>query len=142
MNTYGVVVAFHVVVAIVGVGLVGALPLAARVARLAGTDLLVLRSLHTPLHRITGTSLFVMLFSGLALDYLASGMHRERGWFQAALVVWFLVGFCHGRVHAALRRGLAGTLERARALAQMELFGWLACAGVLLLALLMKSKPF
>jgi hypothetical protein len=133
VSTYGVLVALHVVVAVVGIGMVGAIPLGARVARRAGADLAALEPFYTRLYRITGTSLFVMLFSGLALDALVSGIHHERDWFKAAVVLWLVAGFCLGRTRARFRRG---------SLLGVEVFGWATAASVLAIAVLMKLKPF
>lgn len=133
MSAYAVVVALHVVVAVIGIGMVGAIPLGARVARRAGADLAALEPFYTPLYRITGTSLFVMLFSGLTLDFLVSGVYHERDWFKAAVVLWVIAGFCLGRTRALLRRGSLLGVER---------FGWAMAACVLAIAILMKLKPF
>lgn len=137
MSLYGIVVALHVVVAVVGIGMLGAIPLGARVARRAGAELATLQPIYVSLYRITGVSLLVMLLTGVVLDVLVSGIHHERGWFQAAFVLWFLTGMLHGRASLAIRQGLAGKLSRARALGRVELFGWLGSVLVL-----MKLKPF
>jgi hypothetical protein len=142
MSAYGLLIALHVVVAVVGIGMLGAIPLGAHVARRAGFDLVAFAPWYAPLFGITRASLVVMLLTGLALDAITRGIHHERGWFQAACVLWLVIGFFQGRARVALRRGLSGQLDRVRALVRVEVFGWLTSAVVVAIAVLMKLKPF
>lgn len=142
MSSYGILIALHVVVAVVGIGMLGAIPLGAHVARRAGFELRAFAPWYAPLFGITRASLLIMLLTGLALDAVVSGIHHERGWFQAAFALWFVVGFFQGRARVSLRRGLAGKLDRARTLFRVEVFGWLTSVVVVVIAVLMKLKPF
>lgn len=69
MNLYTISLVLHVVTAVVGVGLLGAIPIGARVSRRAGIELGTLARLVYPISRYARVSLLVMLLSGAAMDF-------------------------------------------------------------------------
>jgi hypothetical protein len=125
---YAVAIAVHVLVAVLAVGLVGAVPLTARLARqspAAGETILraLLRALQI--------GLAVMLLSGVLLDFAVAGGYHHMRWFQASIVALVVLGVSLGRARAELRRG---------ALRRVEGWGWAMCASVAVITFLMQMK--
>jgi hypothetical protein len=131
---YLVTVALHVVVAVLAIGLVGAIPLVARLARRSsptwtGTDRLL-----GVLLRATQFGFLAMLLTGVLLDFSAGGAFHHAGWFRASVLLLVFTGLFHARARAALRRG--------NALHLVERWGWTMCGSIALITLLMQTKPF
>lgn len=117
-------VALHVLTAVLVIGLVGAIPIAARTGgpeRLLGVLL-----------RATQIGFATMLLTGILLDVSADGNFHRTGWLKASVIVLVLVGFAHARARAALRQ---------RAFPSVERWGWIMCAGIAAITLLMQIKP-
>ena len=128
---YVVAIAVHVVVAVLAIGLVGAIPLTARWARRSPAPLDGSGGFLRALLRAVQLGLFVMLASGVVLDLsVAGGFHRMR-WFQASMALLVFLGFSLGRARAALRRDDLRRVER---------WGWAVCASVAIITVLMQVK--
>jgi hypothetical protein len=138
MAPYTVVVAIHVLVAVVGVGLIGAIPIAARVARRAADAGFARRALFDVLFRCTRVSLATMVLTGGFLDFSAGGAFHSRVWFRASVALLVVAVFALVRARAALHEP---SMTDA-ALRQVERWGWASCATVALMAVLMEVKPF
>jgi hypothetical protein len=102
---YTITITFHVVVAVVGIGLVGGVPLTARLARQGP-------GLHTESERILGVlvramqlAFFAMVATGILLDVSAHGAFHRTGWFQASIAVLAVNGLVHARARSALGKG-------------------------------------
>jgi hypothetical protein len=119
---YLISVALHVITAVLVVGLIGAIPLAARF----GAERLVGALLRTTQFGFLG-----MLITGILLDVSSAGNFHHAGWFRASVVVLVLVGAAHSRARAALK---------ANALRLVERWGWAMCAGIAVITLLMQTK--
>jgi hypothetical protein len=140
MALYRATLCFHVIVAILGIGLVAALPIAARLARRAGADL-GKPDLLAAVLRTTQWSLALMFLTGAAMDLEVGGAYHGSGWFRASVVLLVFLGFSHARARAALRKGMAPGGAWAPALRRVERWGWTMCATVALIAILMELKP-
>ena len=134
MTLYAVAIVVHVLVAVLAIGLVGAIPITARLARLSAGQLAVPARLLETLLRAMQLGFTLMLLTGVLLDVSAAGAFHRTGWFKASIGVLVVIGFSHARARAALRRG--NELER------VEQWGWAMCASVALITLLMQWKPF
>lgn len=138
---YTVSIAIHVLAAVLAVGLVGAIPLTARMARQSARDLAGVERVLRALLLAMRAGLSVMVLTGVLLDLSAAGAFHRTGWFKASLAVLVFLGVSVVRAHVALRRGFAPGGARENALGQVERWGWSMCASVALITLLMQMKP-
>lgn len=135
------ILVLHVVIAVVGVGVFGAIPIVAAAARqetasLANTDALA------TLFRYTRWSLVLILTTGVLVEYAAHGAFHTSGWFRTSFGLLLLLGFAHARARATFRKANADGGDRARALRRVEGWGWTMCVTVVIITLLMEAKPF
>jgi hypothetical protein len=131
---YAFAIAAHVVTAVLAIGLVGAIPLAARVAAQAAEPSPGAERLLHVLLRFTQVGFVVMVVTGGLVDVSVGGVFHGAGWFRASIAVLLFTGFAHARARRALRRG--------NALAVVERWGWVMCASIATLTVLMQIKPF
>jgi hypothetical protein len=141
MSLYTVAIAVHVVVAVLAIGLVGAVPLTARFARQAAGTLGGSEQVLGALLRAMQFGFLVMVLTGVLLDISVAGAFHGATWFRASIAVLVLIGFSHARARAALRRGFAPGGARELALVRVERWGWAMCVAVALITLLMQTKP-
>jgi hypothetical protein len=140
MMLYVVAIAIHVVVAVLAIGVVGAVPLVARLARKDGTMASPERLLGALL-RVMQLGFFAMLLTGILLDISMDGAFHRTTWFKVSIAVLAIIGFSHARARVALRKGFAPGGGREVALANVERWGWTMCAAVAVITLLMQMKP-
>jgi hypothetical protein len=140
MMLYVVAIAIHVVVAVLAIGVVGAVPLVARLARKDGTMASPERLLAALL-RVMQLGFFAMLLTGILLDISMDGAFHRTTWFKVSIAVLAIIGFSHARARVALRKGFAPGGGREVALANVERWGWTMCAAVAVITLLMQMKP-
>ena len=127
-----IAIAVHVVVAVLAIGLVGAIPLTARWARQSPGPLAAPERILGALVRGVQLGALLMLLSGIALDFSVAGGFHSSGWFRASIVLLVIFGVFMGRARVALRRG---------GLRQVEQWGWAMCAAVAVITILMQLKP-
>jgi hypothetical protein len=137
---YAVAIATHIVVAVLGIGLVGAVPLVARWTRGTGGSADT-RNLLAVLLRSTQLAFAAMVVTGILLDVSVAGAFHRAGWFQLSVVVLAFVGFSHARARVALRSAPSVAVPDL-ALRGVERWGVAMCVGIAALALLMQLKPF
>ncbi len=142
MSPYTVVVALHVVVAVVGVGLIGAVPIAARAARRVPELPSAYDGLFGALFMLGRVSLATMLLTGAFLDYSAGGAFHASGWFRGSFALLLVAGFSIMRARSTLRGAAVAKGGPDAALRRVERWGWAACTTVALIAVLMEAKPF
>jgi hypothetical protein len=128
---YTIAIAIHVVVAVVAIGLVGAIPITARFARRAPAQLVGVDTVLAMLVRAVQLGLVAMLLSGVLLDVSVDGAYHATGWFRGSALLFIAVAFSVARARSALRRGDLAGVER---------WGWIASALVALVTLLMRTK--
>jgi len=125
----------HVVIAILGLGQLGAIVLTARIARRTGeTAPGLARMLST-----TQISSVAMLSTGVLLEVVAATGYHRGLWFRASGVLLLLALFSQARARVALRRAGQGA-SRAQALADVERWSLTACGLVATIAVLMEIK--
>jgi hypothetical protein len=133
---------FHVVVAVLGVGLIGALPIAVHNARRAGLAPGALAVWAAPFFLTVRLSLFLVFASGALLDFVAHGAFHEALWFRLAGLLVVVTAVCLSRARAALTRGLSGGLAAPLALRRIERWGFTSVIAVACIVVLMEWKPF
>jgi hypothetical protein len=111
MSAYSLLLAFHAIVAVLGVGQLGAL------AR-SGSDALFL-----PVR----IALALMFISGAALEYVSGGAWHDFIWFRAS------VGLL---VASGVLLVIAKRNERRR-----KMLAWICCALIAIITTLMELKP-
>jgi hypothetical protein len=137
---YAVAIAVHVLAAVLAVGIVGAIPLTARLARLSEGQLAATGRILGALLRAVQVGLAVMFLTGVLLDVSVSGAFHRTSWFKVSIALLALVGISHARARAALRRAVAPGSAHNEALRRLEQWGWAMCASVALITLLMQTK--
>lgn len=142
MNLYTTSIALHVVVAIVGVGLLGAIPITASMARRAPGGVEVHAPLLERLFTYTRASFIVMMLTGILLDFAARGAFHTSYWFRGGFLLLIFVAISHARARAALRAGLTKGGDAEKIFARVERWGWIMCGAVALIGFLMEVKPF
>jgi hypothetical protein len=139
MSLFTVAIAIHVILSVVGVGLVGAIPIVASSARRAGLEPSVQIGLLEPLFRTTRASLALVFLTGALIEYSVGGAFHSAWWFRVSVLLFVFLFFAHRRGRAALPKGPATDETTLR---RVEHWGWAMCGAVALIALLMTVKPF
>jgi len=135
VNLHRMLLSLHVVIAILGLGQLGAIVLTARIARRTGeTAPGLARMLST-----TQISSVAMLSTGVLLEVVAATGYHRGLWFRASGVLLLLALFSQARARVALRRAGQGA-SRAQALADVERWSLTACGLVATIAVLMEIK--
>jgi len=142
MNLIPFTLSLHVLVAVLGVGTIGALPLAARGARRASVALGALAVWTRPLLLTARLSLLLAFATGVLLDFLFQGAFHRAVWFRLAGLLVVLTAVCLARAKAALAGGLSGALAEPVALRRLEVWGFTCVIAVAAVVVLMAWKPF
>jgi len=142
MNLALLTLGLHVLVAVLGIGLIGALPLAAWASRRAGLAPNALSVWALPLLLAARISLFLAFASGAALDFVSGGPFHHALWFRFSGLLLVATAICLSRARAALTRALSGGLAQAVALRRIEYWGVASVTVVAGIVLLMAWKPF
>ena len=137
---YGIAIALHVVVAILGVGQVTGLTIVAAVAQRSSPVAPATWSSLKRLTRGATWSLLVMLLTGVWLEVLAGGSHGRSVWFPLAFVLFLACGALLGITQRALRKGEAA--GEASVLSGVLTRGVVLCGLVAIIAALMQLKPW
>lgn len=142
MNWIMFTLCLHVLVAVLGVGLIGALPIAVRSARLAALAPNALAVWVQPLLRAARISLFLVFASGAAVDFAFGGAFHRALWFRLAGLLVVVTAVCLGRARASLSRALSGRLAERVALRRIEFWAFTSVIAVACIVVLMEWKPF
>lgn len=129
MSTYAVVLAIHVIVAVLGAGGVAAVAIVASTARRSPGAAASLPALL----RWSAASLGVMFLSGAALEWTVGGAYHESGWFRGSVVLLVATGALNALARRALRRG--------DPVVRVERLAYGMCALVAAIVVLMEVKP-
>ena len=134
MTTYSLVLSLHVITAVLGLG-----PLAGVTVMTASGTSLQLGPLQR-IMRLVIWSLLVMLVTGATLAGLVHGAFERSWWLRISVLLFFLLGFLHGRVRRVLREG-ATALDPA-AIRRLNRILWGMCGCVAVITYLMQTKPW
>lgn len=132
----------HVVVAILGLGAIGAVPLVASAGRKAGRHAADVLGMIAPLLRYSAISLGLMLVTGVLLDLVAGGAFSKFWWFRGSALLLIVTGILHGQARRALRAGLATEGRGDGAVRRVVGFAYAMSALIAVITLLMEAKPF
>ncbi len=139
MTLYWIVLSIHVVTAILGLGQVAGMVVLASVMRAQKTAPPAMWLTLERLVRGAMWSLVVMLLSGVFIEYLVRAYH-ETPWFRLSFALFLALGAIQGRTRRVLRkREAAGDEASLRA---ALLGGWVMCALIAGIAVLMEVKPW
>ena len=130
----------HVLVAVLGIGLVGAIPVTARVARRSKGELFGIDAVLGTLLLTVQFGMLAMLLTGVLLDLSVAGAFHRTGWFKASIALVAVIGVSLARARTALRLALEPGGVRRVALGRVERWGWAICASVALVTILMQAK--
>jgi uncharacterized membrane protein len=142
MSAYTLLISLHVVVAILGIGQVGAIAVATSTARRNELPLGALATWIRPLLFGVRTSLPIMFVTGAILDATAGGAHHDWWWFRLSALLLVVTFVINTRARAALSKGLQNDGAAAPAISRIERAGWSMCGTVALITVLMQAKPF
>jgi hypothetical protein len=135
MTPYTIAISLHVVIAVLGVGQIGAVALGTTVSRRSGVALPVATTWLRPLLRCTRWSLVAMFVTGASMELIGHGTFHESWWFRGSALLLFLTLFLNRRAFAALG-------DATRGLQRVERLGWWMSANMAVAAVLMEVKPF
>lgn len=130
---YTLAIVLHVMVAILGVGQVGAVAIAATSVRRAGISLPPGGGPLAPLLRWTRVSLGLVVLTGIAMNVLVRGAYQGAWWLRLSFLLTVVVFLLVRGAGSALREGAWPRVER---------YAWAACGVVAAIAALMEAKPF
>jgi hypothetical protein len=133
MNWYQVALATHTVVAVLGIGSVLSLVLLAQDARAGSNHLPVTLAMMAKLARVVQISLGLMLISGIAVLIPTQFAYAHAWWFRVSFILFLVLGFFTGQLQRAVRTS---------AVARLSSIGWIMCTLVVIIVILMASKPF
>ncbi len=142
MSAYTLLISLHVVVAILGIGQVGALAVATSAARRNGVPFAALAAWIRPLLLGVRISLPVMFVTGAILDFSSGGAHHEWWWFRLSALLLVITFIINARARAALAKGVETEGSGPAALGRVERASWSMCAAVAMITVLMQAKPF
>jgi hypothetical protein len=145
MSLFTLAISIHAIAAVAGVGLLGAIPIAAAFARRGGLAGPREGALLAIFLRYTQWSIGIVGLSGVLLEIAARGAFHAAPWFRASVALYLFLGFSHARARRAQRKGLVpgADAETTRAaLRRIERWGWAMCAAASGIALLMIVRPF
>jgi hypothetical protein len=134
-----VLLSLHVVIAIFGLGQLGAIAVTARTARRTNYVTPDLTSWLARSLRTTQVSSIAMLSTGVLLEVVAATGYHRGLWFRASGVLLLLALFSQVRARVALPQ-LGQAATRAHALVRVERWCLTACGLVATIAVLMEVK--
>ena len=138
MSLYVVAIGLHVLIAVLGIGMAGAIPVTAHLLR--GSAAAADRVLGALL-RATQLAFAGMLVTGVLIDVSVSGAFHQTTWLKLCVPVFVVIGFAFARARATLRKARASGKVEEAALLRIERWGLLMCAGIAVVTLLMQTKP-
>ena len=142
MSWYTIAVVLYVVVAVLGVGQVGAIAIVASSTRRSGMALAQAATWLAPLLRYTRWSLAVMLGTGIWIDVAAGGVYHHAWWVRLSGILIALTFLFHRRAMATISKAARGEGDAAAAFRGVERAAWSMCGTVALITILMEAKPF
>ena len=140
MTLHDIALSVHVVTAIVGVGQVAALAGLAAGPLTGSTGSAATWKALRRLAIAGNLSLAVMLITGLLLDYSVGGGYHHFWWFRISFLAFIALGGILGGVRRTVRKNLASPDDHA--LRGVARAGWLMCAIIAFIAVLMQAKPW
>ena len=132
----------HVLVAVLGIGLIAAVAIVAATARRAGRGATEAAAALAPLLRYSAFSLAAMLVTGILLDVAARSAFGHSWWFRGSGMLLIVTGALHGLARRTVRRGLVAGGSGEMALRRVERIAYGMCVLIAAITVLMEAKPF
>src|SRR5262245_32069883 len=142
MNGYNVALVSHVLVAVLGVGQLGAVARTAAAVRRGGVPPLSAATGLGGILRSIRWCLVAMVVTGVWMDYAVGGAYHELWWLRASAILTVVMFLLHRRALGALSRVLRGDGDAGDAFRLVERAAWSMCGAVALITVLMEAKPF
>src|SRR5262245_22388731 len=142
MSMYTVAVVVHVVVAVLGVGQLGAIAVAASAARRSSVAEPQAATWLGLLLRYTRWSLAAMFATGIWIDLAAGGVYRHAWWARLSAALMVVAFLLLRRALGLVSRVAPDGSEAPIPLLRLERTAWSMCAIVGLITILMEAKPF
>jgi hypothetical protein len=145
---YRLLIVAHALAAVLGLGMITAVAIAARVVGKSQRDADDAPAWLRPLLRYSAVSLGAMLVTGVLLDLAAAGAWRGSWWFRGSVVLLVATGALHGRTRAIVRDGLSsdrklsGQQSSGEALLRVSKIAFGMCGLIMAITVLMEVKPF
>ena len=143
MNSlYRLLVAAHAVAAVLGLGLITAVAIAASVAGRSRPAVNETLAWLRPLLRYSAFSLAAMLVTGVLLDVAVSGAWSRTWWFRGSVLLLIATGALHGRTRAIVCKDLSTGSGTEAALLRVSRMAFGMCGLIAVITVLMEVKPF
>ena len=136
MNAYAFTRLIHVLVAVLGIGLITAGAILTRPS--TGLAPIAIRSLA----RWASAAMLVMFVSGMLLDYFSAGAFHHATWFRLAIAASIAAGVVVGYARRAIGQAIAGKSDSERAVRRAAGAIRIALVLVAFIVVLMVRRPF
>src|SRR5262245_31703130 len=141
MSGLTLAVVIHVLVAVLGVGQVGAIAVAASAARRSAALPPAVTGLGLLL-RYTRWSLAAMFATGIWIDFMAGGVYHHAWWFRVSAALMVVAFALQRRALALVSAAPPADGEASVPLRRLERTAWSVCVVVASIVVLMEAKPF
>jgi hypothetical protein len=141
-NYYLILMVAHASAAVLGLGLITAVAIAARAVGRSRHAADEARAWLTPLLRYSAISLAVMMLTGVLLDLAAEGAWHSSWWFRGSMLLLIATGALHGRTRAIVRNNLSNDGSGRDALFRVSKAAFGMCGLIVAITVLMEVKPF
>jgi len=132
----------HVLIAVLGLGLVVSIAIVAALARKGGRDWAEVLPWLIPLLRCSAFSLGAMLATGILLDLAAKGAFHESWWFRGSALLLVATGALHGQARRTVRLSKVEKASSEMVLRRIERLAFAMCILIAGVSILMEVKPF
>ena len=145
---YRLLIVAHSLAAVLGLGMVTAVAIAARVVGMSQRAADDAVAWLKPLLRYSAISLGAMMLTGVLLDLAASGVWRGSWWFRGSVLLLIATGALHGRARAIVRNDLSSERRVSNSRSGGEAFlrvsnmAFGMCGLIVAITVLMEVKPF
>ena len=136
---YTPVLVVHVLVAVLGLGLIASV--AAATARRASRGSTDISACLGTLLRYSAFSLAAMLVTGVLLDLVTGGAFHEAWWFRGSALLLVVTGVLHAQARRAVQLRLAKEDSGDGVLRRVERIACGMCALIAAITVLMEVKP-
>ena len=141
-SLYTPVLVVHVLVAVLGLGLIASVAVVAATARKVGRGSTDISAWLGPLLRYSAFSLAAMLVTGVLLDIVTGGAFHEAWWFRGSALLLVVTGVLHAQARRVVRLRLAKEDSGDVVLRRVERIACGMCALIAAITVLMEVKPF
>jgi protein-S-isoprenylcysteine O-methyltransferase Ste14 len=132
----------HVVVAVLGLGSVLSIAVAAATVRKTNGGAAAVSAWLGPLLRFSAVSLVIMLVTGVLMDVSMRGAFQARWWFRGSGLLLLITGALHARARRIVGRELRADHQAEAGLRSIERLAYGMAVLIAAITMLMELKPF